>query len=183
MRPLGRLFRFVGRGADPGGRWAAEILRPLRDQSADCDVAPRVMSRILAERAQLPALTPRADRLAWIASTTLAASSLVFLLTTLLVLVRTGDEGVRETVGVGLQLWRVLALFGRVLIDQGAKIMAQLLPIARALLTILEVAAPFLRDAGIVAAIFGAGAILFSGYVFASARKTAPGVNLHGGTR
>ena len=183
-----RWLRWIRRApaeADPGDRWAAEALRPLRRQTVECDVAFRVMARITAERRELRpvALSPRAHRLAWASSLTLAFTSLAFLVSTLLVLVIGGDEGVREIVGLGLQCWHVIGVFGRLLADLGGRVLAEVLPILRALLALLEVGAPLLRGAAIVAAAGGVLSILFSTYVFASAHKTAPRVNFQGGIR
>jgi len=170
---------------DPGERWAAEVLLPLRRQKAECNVVSQVMARIAAERGELGTarLSPRARRLAWASSLMLACASLAFLVSTLLVLVGGGDEGVRQIVGLGLSCWHVLAFFGRLAADLGARILAGVLPILRALWTVLEVAAPLLRGAGIVAAAGGVLSILFSAFVFAGARKTAPRVNFQGGIR
>ena len=170
---------------DPGERWAAEILRPLRHQKAECNVVSLVMARIAAERGEMGmvALSPRAHRLAWASSLMLACASLAFLVSTLLVLVVGGDEGVRQIVGLGLSCWHLLAVFGRVAADLGARILADVLPILRALWALLEVAAPLLRGAGLAAAAGGVLSILFSAFVFAGARKTAPRVNFQGGIR
>jgi hypothetical protein len=172
-------------GADPGDLWAAEVLRPLRRQTVECDIAPRVMSRIAAERRELrpAAASPRVQRLALASSLLLACACLAFLVSTLLALVVGGDQGVREIVGLGLSCWHVLAVVGRLLADFGTRVLALVLPILRALWALLDVGAPLLRGAGVVAAAGGVVSILFSTVVFASARKTAPRVNFQGGTR
>ena len=172
-------------GGDPGGLWTAEVLRPLGRQTVQCDVAPRVMARIAAEMDRLRPLTAstRVSRLAWASSLLLACAALAFLGSTLFVLVQGGDEGVREIVGLGLSGWHVLMVFGRVAADLGARALALVLPILRAAWALLEVAAPLLRGAGLLAAAGGVFSILFSTYVFASARKTAPRVDLQGGIR
>jgi len=171
-------FRFKRRPSegDPGERWAADLLRPLRLQEAECDVVSRVMTRIAAVPSGIP-------RLAWASSLLLACSSLAFLLSTLLVLVLGGDEGARQIVLLGVSSWHVLAVFGRLLADFGARILALVLPFVRALWTLLEVGAPLLRGAGFLAAAGGVLSILFSAFVFAGARKTAPRVNFQGGIR
>ena len=170
---------------DPGERWAAEILRPLRREDADCDVVFRVMARIAAEGGGplSAAVSPPPHRLAWVSSLTLACASLAFLVSALLLLVTGGDEGVRQIVGVGLSCWHVVGVFGRVGADFGSRGLEVVLPILRALWALLEIAAPFLRGAGLVAAAGGVASIAFSAYVFASARKTAPRVDLQGGIR
>src|SRR5207249_9159969 len=112
-----------------------------------------------------------------------ACAALVFLGSTLLLLVRGGDEGVQEVVGLGQSSWHVLMVFGRLVAEFGGRVLAFVLPILRAGRILLDVAAPLLRGAGLLAAAGGALAILFSTYVLASARKTAPGVNFQGGTR
>ena len=170
---------------DPGERWAADVLRPLRRQKAECNVVSRVMARIAAERGEPGtfAPSPRAHRLAWASSLMLACASLAFLVSTLLLLVGGGEEGVRQIVGLGLSCWHILAVFGRLAADLGARVVAVVLPIVRVLCAVLEVAAPLLRGAGLVAAAGGVLSILFSAFVFAGARKTAPQVNFQGGTR
>ena len=176
----------AGRAAsDPGSQWTVEALRPLRRQTVECDVTPRVMARIVAELGGLRpiALSPKVSRVAWASSLLLACAALAFLGSTLLVLVLGGDEGVREIVGLGLSGWHVLMVFGRVAGDLGARALALVLPILRAGRALLEVAAPLLRGAGLLAAAGGVFSILFSTYVFASARKTAPRVDLQGGIR
>jgi hypothetical protein len=170
---------------DPGERWAAEILRPLSREEADCDVVSRVMARIAAGGGgpQSAAVSPPPHRLAWVSSLTLACASLAFLVSALLLLVTGGDEGVRQIVGVGLSCWHVVGVFGRVAADFGSRLLEVVLPILRALWVLLEIAAPFLRGAGLLAAAGGVASIAFSAYVFASARKTAPRVNFQGGIR
>jgi len=184
-RSWGRWFRLGPSEGDPGARWAAGILEPLRRQEADCDVVVRVMARIAADRLHTNAVaeSPRAHSLAWASSLMLGCASLAFLVSVLLVLVGGGDEGVRQIVELGISSWHVLAVFGPLAADLGARVLAFVLPILRALWALLEVGAPLLRGAGIVAAAGGALSILFSTYVFASARKTAPRVNFEGGTR
>ena len=78
---------------DPGPRFAEEVLEPLRRQAVECDVAPRVMARILAERdaAVLAASARGPHRYAWVASLSLAGASLVFLISTVMVMV-TGER-------------------------------------------------------------------------------------------
>jgi hypothetical protein len=185
-----RLFpRLPGRTkraeTDPGGAWAAEALRPLGRQTIECDVARRVMARIAVERGGLqPIATPvGATRLAWVSSLLLAAAALVFLGSTIFMLVLGGDEGVRQLADLVSAGGHLLLLAGRLLSDFGARALATVLPYLRASWALLEVAAPLLRGAGLVAAACGVLSILFSTYVFASARKTAPRVNFQGGIR
>lgn len=168
---------------DPGDRWAEETLGPLRRQEVECDVAPRVMARIMAGRDAVQPLpvSPRAHGFAWASSLILAAGSLVFLVTTLVVMVSRGDEGVRQLAGLAASGWHVLLVVGRLIADLGAGVLADVLPILRKLRALLEVAAPLLRGAGMLAAACGGLSILFSSYVFASARKTAPRAGLQGG--
>lgn len=170
---------------DPGERWADEILRPLSREEADCDVVSLVMARIAEERGGplSAAVSPPPHRLAWVSSLTLACASLAFLVSAVLLLVSGGDEGVRQIVGAGLSCWHVVGVFGRVAADFAARVLAVILPILRALWALLEIAVPFLRGAGLVAAAGGVASIAFSAYVFASARKTAPRVNFQGGNR
>jgi hypothetical protein len=179
------LFRAGRAAGDPGSRWIVEVLEPLRRQTPDFDVTPRVMARIVAELGGLrPSLSsPRASRLAWVSSLALACSALAFLGSTLLLLVAGGDEGVRQVVGLGLSGWHVVAVMGRLTAELVIRVVASVLPIARAGWALLEVAAPLLRGTGLLAAAGGVLSILFSTYVFASARKTAPRVNFQGGTR
>ncbi len=170
---------------DPGPRWTEEILLPLRRRTLDCDVAPRVMARILAERdAALLAATARGPhRYAWVASLSLAGASLVFLISTLMVMVSGGDEGVRQATGLLASGWQVVLVLGRLVADFGESVLAQALPVARKVLALIEVSAPLLKGAGTLAAAGGLCSILFSSYVFASARRTAPRADFNGGTR
>lgn len=170
---------------DPGDRWTEEVLRPLRRQAVECDVARRVMARILAERdASLAAAgAPGAPRYAWVFSLSLAGASLIFLIATAFVMVAGGDEGVRQVTGFLASCWHVVLVFGRLVASLGERILAEALPIARKVLALIEVSAPLLKAAGTLAAAGGLCSILFSSYVFASARKTAPRADFHGGTR
>jgi hypothetical protein len=170
---------------DPGDRWTETLLGPLRRQAVECDVAPRVMARIMAERDAYLAASgaPGAPRYAWVFSLSLAASSLVALIATLVVMVTGGDEGVRQVTGVLGACWHVFLVSGRLAANLGASILAEGLPLLRKLWALLEVSAPLLRGAGALAAAAGVFSILFSSYVFASARRTAPRAEFHGGTR
>lgn len=170
---------------DPGGRWTEELLGPLRRQSVECDVAPRVMARILADRdaSLAAAASPIPHRYAWVFSLSLAGASLVFLITTLIVMVTGGDEGVRQATGVLASCWHVVLVFGRLVADLGEKILQEALPMALKIVALLEVSAPLLKGAGTLAAAGGLCSILFSSYVFASARRTAPRADFNGGTR
>ncbi len=114
---------------------------------------------------------------------TVACAALAFLGSTLLVLVLGGDEGVRQIVGIGLSGLHVLMVLGRLVVDLGARGLVPVLLILRAGWALLEVAAPLLRGAGLLAAAAGVLSILFSTYVFASARKTAPRADFQGGIR
>jgi hypothetical protein len=181
-RALIRAGRSTG---DPGAPWTLDVLAPLRRQTIECDVASRIMSRIVV-RAATPGLSttsPAVPRLALASSLLLGSSALAFLGSTLVVLVLGGDEGVRQVVGLGLSGWHVLVVLGRLAAGIGAGVAASLVPILRACWTLLEVAAPLLRGAGLLAAAGGVLSILLSTYVFASARKTAPRVDLQGGLR
>jgi hypothetical protein len=172
-------------GEDPGNLWAAEILGPLRRRTIECDVAPRVMARLAAERQGLRRadLSPRASRLAWASSILLACAALAFLGSTLVVLILGGDEGVRQLAGLGHSGWNVLQVFGRVLAQLAAGVLSVAMPFLRAFWTLAGITAPLLRGAGLLAAAGGLLSILFSTYVFASARRTAPRVNFQGGIR
>lgn len=170
---------------DPGDRWTETLLAPLRRQEVECDIAPRIMARILAERdaALAAAAAPDPHRYVWVFSLSLAGASLVFLIATLIVMVSGGDEGVRQATGLLASGWQILLVFGRVIAGLGERALAEALPIARKALALVEVSAPLLKAAGAVAAAGGLCSILFSSYVFASARKTAPRVDFNGGTR
>ena len=170
---------------DPGPRWTVEVLVSLRSQAVDCDIAPRVMARILAERdaAILAASARGPQRYAWVASLSLAGASLVFLISTLVVMVTGGDEGVRQATGVLASGWQIVLVFGRLIADLGGRVLAEVLPVARKVLALIEVSAPLLKGAGTLAAAGGLCSILFSSYVFASARRTAPRADFNGGTR
>jgi hypothetical protein len=128
-------------------------------------------------------MSPRVQRLALASSLLLACASLAFLVSTLLALVLGGDEGVREVVGVGLSCWHVVAVLARLIVDLGTRALAFVLPILRALWVLVEVGAPLLRGAGLLAAAGGVLSILCSTLVFASARKSAPRMNFQGGIR
>ncbi len=170
---------------DPGDRWTEELLGPLRRQAVECDVAPRVMARILADRdaSLAAAAAPRPHRYAWVFSLSLAGASLVFLIATLIVMVAGGDEGVRQATGVLASCWHVVLVFGRLVADLCEKILQEALPMARKIVALLEVSAPLLKGAGTLAAAGGLCSILFSSYVFASARRTAPRADFNGGPR
>ncbi len=170
---------------DPGARWTEEVLGPLRRQAAECDVAPRLMARILAERdaALFAASAPGPHRYAWAFSLSLAGASVVFLIATLIAMVSGGDEGVRQATGLLASGWHILLVFGRLVADLGETILAEALPIARKVMALVEVSAPLLKGAGTLAAAGGLCSILFSSYVFASARRTAPRADFNGGTR
>jgi len=174
---LAAWLRLPGRRAqDPGGRWADETLRPLRRRTADCDVAPALMARILAERDAIrPAtISPRAASIAWVSSLGLGVATFAFLVSTLLVLVIGRDEGVREIIALATSTWQVAVVFGRLVVGAGARLLSAALPILRAALVLLEITTPLTRAAAALAAAGGALSILFSSYVFATARKTAP---------
>jgi hypothetical protein len=170
---------------DPGDRWTEELLGPLRRQAVECDVAPRVMARLLAERdvALAAAAVPRPHRYAWVFSLSLAGASLVFLTAILIVMVTGGDEGVRQATGLLASGWHILLVFGGLVVDLGEKILQEALPMARKVVALIEVSAPLLKGAGTLAAIAGLCSILFSSYVFASARRTAPRADFNGGPR
>jgi hypothetical protein len=170
---------------DPGDRWTEELLGPLRRQAVECDVAPRVMARLLAERdvALAAAAAPRPHRYAWVFSLSLAGASLVFLTAILIVMVTGGDEGVRQATGLLASGWHILLVFCGLVANLGEKILQEALPMARKVVALLEVSAPLLKGAGTLAAIAGLCSILFSSYVFASARRTAPRADFNGGPR
>jgi hypothetical protein len=126
---------------------------------------------------------PRVSRLVWTSSALLACAALVFIGTTLLLLVRGGDEGVAQVIELGQSGWHVLAVFGRVLAEAASRSAALVLPILRATWALIDVSGPLLRGAGLLAAAAGALSILFSTYVFTSARKSAPRATLQGGIR
>ena len=94
-----------------------------------------------------------------------------------------GALGVRQLAGLGLSCWHILAVFGRLVADFAARVVVFILPVLRALRTLVGVAAPFLREAGMTAAAGGLLSILISIFVFAGARKTAPRVGVQGGIR
>ena len=184
-RPWWFFLRSSRAGGDPDGGWATEALAPLRRQRVECDIAPRVMARIDAEARALraAAAAPRVSRLAWASSLLLACAALSFVGVALVLLVRGGDEGVAELAGLAQSGWHVLAVLGRVLSEAGSRCVAPVLPFLRAAWALADVFVPLLRGAGLLAAAAGTLSILFSTYVFASARKTAPRVNYQGGTR
>jgi len=174
---LAAWLRLTPAGADdPGERWADETLRPLRRRTAECDVASALMARILAERDAIRPATssPRAAGVAWVSSLSLGVASFAFLVSTLLVLVIGRDQGVREIVALAASAWQIVIVLGRLMIGTGARLLSAALPILRATCALLEITTPITRAAATLAAGGGLLSILFSSYVFANARKTAP---------
>lgn len=170
---------FRPRAADPGEDWARATLGPLRREVAECDVARAVMARLAAIG---PHRTMGAGRRrAWLAAGIAAAGLLAALAVPVMIF---GDERlVREA-------WTLLAFCGRMTVAAGsllASFAGRALLVAGALLKpvwiLIQVFAPLLRGAGVLAAAFGALSILFSLFAFAHALRTAPARTLKGGSR
>ena len=178
---MSRWRRLIGHGdGDPGEAWALRALEPLRRETADCDVTPRIMARVAALRPPRPAAVVT-RRTRWLAAALVASCVLAAAAVAAAVL---GDQGF---VSEG---WGLLAFCGRMLLAAGASLVAfatRALLVAGALLRpaliLIQVSAPLLRGAGLAAAAVGALAILFSLSAFAHALRTAPARSLKGGTR
>lgn len=179
--------RIVSRNQDERdlALWADATLAPLRRQSADVDVARLVMNRIVASRPQPVAsiLPVRWHRPAWAMTLLLGCAAVVLLTTTAVVMVTNGDEGARAAM--------TLAAAAGTLLMQGvtaaAGVMKGLLEAAFAVgrggWTVVDVASPIVRAAGMLAAFCGAMSIGFSAIVVSRAQRHAPVVGRGSWTR
>jgi hypothetical protein len=179
MKDLRALFRAPA--DDPGEEWVENLLSPLRRESVACDVAPRIMQRIVAEPAPRPLdLSGSTSRLAWAGSLFVGFAAFVFLLSALVMMVAGGDEGVQL-------LWTLLEPAGR-LVGMGAHYLYRFavsvgaagLAILRGAWVVVVAVSPLIRGVGLFAAAGGLLSIVISTYLFAQARRTAPSTGPHG---
>ena len=167
----------IGNGADePLAREVQAILSPLRSQSIDVDVAPRVMRRIVLS---LPRPAPRPlpspwSGLAWAASLFLGFVALGTLIATALSMMASGDEGARAVMTlastVGQQTLRSLLVAGGFFLTLAQAALAM----AKGLWVLVDVAAPLVRGAGTAAALCGLLSIAVSMVVVHRAGRHAP---------
>ncbi len=173
---------------DPGREWTEALLEPLRRTHLEkLDVAPAVMARLGADRyAPRPLPDPAAvtwrPGLAWIASFASGVLAVGLLAMAILALASGGE--------VGTEIAALLRSFGRmgntlagVLSGLAIALGAVAAPILRGLWTVLQAAAPLVRGAGLVTALFGAFSIAFSIHVFAGARRTSPITTMKGDSK
>jgi hypothetical protein len=133
------------------------ILSPLRSESIDIDVAPRVMRRVLLSLprpAPAPFRAPYAS-LAWAASLFLGLVALGTLLATALVMLTSGDEGARAAMTLAStalhQTVHGFGILGGLLLALGQAAWA----LGRGFYVLVEAAAPLVRGASMVAAVCG----------------------------
>ena len=163
-------------GEDPGDAWVDAVLEPLRRAEVRCDVAPAVMTRLIASRAaHRPAPSSiRRPGLIWAAWGFAASVAIAFLALPLVSLVRQGAIGMQQArilAGASGHITRPLMMQARMLVESAVTAMA---PLLRATVTLLEAAAPIFKSAGALAALSGVLSILISLYIFTHARGTAP---------
>ncbi len=167
-------------GEDQGDAWVDAVLEPLRRAEVRCDVAPAVMARLAASRWPAPSIIRR-PRLIWASCGVAAAVALAFLALPLVGLARQDGLGMQQARGIvnaSGHLARPLEGQLRMLADAAR---AAALPLLRAMVTLLDAAAPIFKSAGAIAALTGALSILISLYVFTHARGTAPPAGARGG--
>jgi hypothetical protein len=158
--------------------WAEATLAPLRRQSADVDVASLVMRRIAASRPRPVAsiLPVRWHRPAWALTLVAGFAAVALLTTTAIVMVANGDEGARATMtlaaAAGTLLTRGFAAAGGLL----KGLLEAAFVVGRGGWTLVDVASPLVRAAGVAAAFGGAMSIGFSAILVSRAQRTAPAV-------
>jgi len=156
--------------------WAESTLAPLRRQQADVDVTSHVMRRIAASRPQPVAsiLPVRWHRPAWAMTLLLGCAAVVLLTTTAVVMVTNGDEGARAAMTLaataGTLLVHGLAAAGGVM----KGLLEAAFAVGRGGWTVVDVASPIVRAAGMLAAFCGAMSIGFSAIVVSRAQRHAP---------
>ncbi len=176
---------------DPGTEWADTLFAPLRRESVTCDVAPRVMQRIAAERPATGGVIAQRSgpRLVWAGSLFLGFASLAFLSSALVVLMGGGDDGIRTLWTMLEPSARLVALAAAHLGRFAAAVGAAGLAVLRGGEGLLQMAMPVLRGAGLIAAACGLLSIVLSFYLFTHARRSAPvsgsrgEIPFQGGTR
>lgn len=158
---------------DHGDAWVDAVLEPLRRAEIRCDVVPAVMARLAATRHPAPSAVRR-PLLIWASCGLTAAVALAFLALPLVGMARQGGLGMQQARGIANASGHLAGLLEgqvRILVD-AARVAA--MPLLRAIVTLLDAAAPIFKSAGAVAALTGALSILISLYVFTHARGTAP---------
>jgi len=165
--------------------WAESTLAPLRRQHADVDVTSLVMRRIAASRPKPVAsiLPVRWHRPAWALTLLFGCAAVVLLTTTAVVMVTNGDEGARATMtlaaAAGTLLMRGFAAAGGLM----KGLLEAALVVGRGGWTLVDVASPLVRAAGMAAAFGGAMSIGFSAILVSRAQRTAPAVGRGSWTR
>lgn len=179
-------------GEDRGDAWVDAVLEPLRQAEVRCDVATAVMARVAATRATrwpAPSAMLRRPRLIWASCGLAATVAFAFLALPLVGLARQGGLGMRQARAIASasgHLARLLEGQVGILVDAAR---AAAIPLLRAMMILLDAAAPIFKSAAAVAALTGALSILISLYVFTHARGSAPpagarsGYLPHGGMR
>ena len=172
---------------DPGRIWAERLLEPLRRAEVGIDVAPAVMARLAAGKGApriLPGFAPAGWRqgLAWTVSFALALLVLGILAAAILGRASTGPE-VAQSVEAMRLFGRVGTTLAGAVFGLAGAFAAAGAPLLRGAWVILNAAAPLVRSAGLVTAACGALSILVSLYIFAGARRDAPGTATKGGLR
>jgi hypothetical protein len=173
-----RPFRFRRTPDDPGERWAAEVLGPLRGAPVDIDITAAVMRRIAAHgAAPAPAPAPLPGRwatLSWAASLLLGFLALALLLATAGVMAFGGDQEARA-------LWTLTTAAGRLAAhgyahvgNLAAGLAGAAFAVFKGAWALVAVAAPLVRGAGFVAAAAGVMSVAISIYVFTRAWFAAP---------
>ena len=152
------------------------ILSPLRSESIDIDIAPRVMRRIvlsLPRPAPAPLRAPYGS-LAWAASLFLGLVALGTLLATALVMLTSGDEGARAAMTLAstaaYQTVRGFGIIGGLLLALSQAAWA----LGRGFYVLVEAAAPLVRGASMVAAACGLLSIGVSIVLVHRAGRQAP---------
>jgi hypothetical protein len=165
--------------------WADTTLAPLRRQSADIDVAGLVMRRIIAAQPRpVTAMLPvRWHRPAWALTLVAGFAAVVLLTTTAVVMVANGDEGARATLtlaaAAGTLFTRGFAAAGGLM----KGLLEAAFVVGRGGWTLVDVASPLVRAAGVAAAFGGAMSIGFSAILVSRAQRTAPAIGRGSWTR
>jgi hypothetical protein len=152
------------------------MLSPLRAETIDVDIAPRVMQRIalsLPRPAARPLPAPWA-RLALASSLFLGLVALGTLIATALSMMASGDEGARTAMTLASTTWHQMA---HALVVAGGfflTIVQAALSLARGAWVLIEVAAPLVRSAGTIGAVCGLLSIAVSMVVVHRAGRHAP---------
>jgi hypothetical protein len=165
--------------------WAESTLARLRRQQADVDVTGLVMRRIAASRPRpVTSILPvRWHRPAWALTLLLGCAAVVLLTTTAVVMVANGDEGARAAMtlaaAAGTLLMRGVAAAAGVV----KGLLEAAFAVGRGGWTVVDVASPIVRAAGMLAAFCGAMSIGLSAIVVSRAQRHAPVVGRGSWTR